>query len=206
MAIEVYLDDRAFAAAEGASRTLGNLIDEARATLTGNDRVIVGVVCDGIDVTGQDLDAKMAESLDQFQRVDLQSGEPGRLVRDALEQARELLAGTEQRRQQAVDALTRGDQSEATTTLRDCFRDWLQVHTGIAQSLAFLELDPATFTVAGKPLEPALAGVTERLQQVREAIVTGDDVLLADTLQYEFDQITGTWKATIEAILAHTTQ
>jgi len=205
MAIEVYLDDREYSADLAASGTLGDLVEAVRAEVATSDRVIVGIVCDGIGLT-DDLEAKLAEPLDRFRRVDLQSGRAQELVRDALEQALNVLADTDHLREQAIDALTRGDQTEATQVLGDCFRHWSQIHLGIAQSLAFLGLDPQTLEVNGQPLESALAGIAERLKEVREALQAGDNVLLADTLQYEFDEAAETWKAAIEAVLARTTQ
>ena len=205
MPTEVYLDDRAHSADLAVSGTLGDLVEAVRAEVAKGDRVIVGIACDGIDVT-EDLEAKLAEPLDGFQRVDLHSGRAQELVRDALEQALDVLADTDHLREQAIDALTRGDEHEATQALGDCFRHWSQIHLGIAQSVAFLALDPQTLEVNGQPLESALAGIGERLKEVREALQAGDNVLLADTLQYEFDEAVETWKAAIVAVLARTTQ
>ncbi len=203
MPTRIHLDDRAFSPSGTVGRTLGDVVEEVRAAVAGDRRVIVGVVCDGIDVSGDDLNARLAEPVERFERVDLRTGQPEQLVGEAMRQALGLLSETDRRREQAVDALTRGDQQEATQALGECFRNWSQIHQGIAQSLAFLELDTHTFTVNGQPLESALAAIGEQLTQVRESLQAGDNVMLADTLQYELGESANTWKAAMEAILAH---
>ncbi|MCH7814707.1 MAG: hypothetical protein IID40_11880, partial [Planctomycetes bacterium] len=142
--MDVYLDDRPKTLPEGDSGTLGELVEDARREVAADDRVIVGIVCDGIDVNSGDLEAALAEPADRYDRIDLQSGSVETLVHDALSQARQVLADTESLRQQVIDDLTCGQTEQARTVLGECLRNWSQVHEAITQSIACLKRERST--------------------------------------------------------------
>ncbi len=204
--MDVYLDDRPKALPDGDSVTLGELVEDAGREVAADDRIIVGIVCDGIDVNSGDLEAALAEPADHYDRIDLQSGSVESLVREALPQARQVLTDTESLRQQVIDDLTSGQTEQARTGLGECLRNWSQVHEAITQSIAFLKLDPGTLTVADQPLDVAINTIGRQLILVKDALTAGDDVMLADVLQYEFDQVRTAWDAAIEAILGRMAQ
>ena len=65
--MEIYLDQRTMTPSENAA-TLGEVIDEARAEAAKGDRVIVGIRCDGVDITEGDLEARLAEPANTYNR------------------------------------------------------------------------------------------------------------------------------------------
>ncbi|MCP4246643.1 MAG: hypothetical protein GY778_06310 [bacterium] len=199
--MDVYLDDKPTTLHVGDAGTLGELVENAGRQVGANDRVIVGIVCDGIDVDSGDFEAALAEPADRYGRIDLQSGSVEALVRDALAQAQQVLADTESLREQVVDDLTRGQTEQARTGLGECLKNWSQVHQAVTQSIAFLKLDPGTLMVGDRSLDAAINAVGEQLTLVKDALLAGDDVMLADVLQYEFDEVCTVWNAAIEAIL-----
>ncbi len=201
--MEIYVDDHVVSPATTMG-TLADVLTEAKNLAARNDRVIASFVCDGLDVSDGDMDAALAGSTDCIGRVDFTTARPEVLVADALTQALGLLEETDEKRQQVVELLTRGEDAEANDGLVFCFQNWSRIHTAVIQALAMLDMDAATLQVNGEGIETVLAEITNQLQQVREVLMAGDKVLLADLLQYEFEQATNRWQGAIEAILART--
>lgn len=201
--MDVYLDDRPFAAQP--ADTVAQVIEQARASID-TSRVILTIVCDGLDMTGDDLAKALAEPADRYDRLDLETGPSHELIGEALAQALVILEETDSSRQQVAEWLTQGDTQQASEGLSQCFKNWGQVHTAIIESMALLGPEINEMLVQGQPIAAVLGEITGQLQQIKDALNAGDQVLLADQLQYEFDQATDRWKATIQAILDHVEQ
>ena len=200
--MKIYLDDQPVTTGK-TPETFGEAIALAKAVAAKDNRVIVSVLCDGQDVSNDDIEVREAEPAESFERVDFESGRPDQLVREAMSQALDVLDDTGPKRQPVVEWLTQGQSRQAAEALTDCFRSWAQVHTAIIQSIALLGLDLDKLEVNGQGIEPALLAIAEQLRQVKEVLEAGDYVLLADLLQYEFGQAINRWRGAIEAIQAH---
>lgn len=199
--MEIYLDQRRIKPT-GVATTLGQIVEDARTEAAKDDRVIVGIRCDGADITHDDLAARLAEPAEKYARVDLQSGRAEQLVVDALHQALQVLDDSDQQRAQVVEWLAQGEAARARQALAECFQQWTQIHQAIAQSMAFLNLDEKELLVEERPLGSVLTDICGQLQQVKEVLEVGDDVLLGDLLQYEFDAAVGQWRVMVQAVLA----
>ena len=196
--MEIYVDDQAFQSSGSGSQTLAQLVDEVKRGI--GDRKIVAIRCDGSDITGDGFEQNMARLADSCQRVELYTGAARDLVEDAMDQAAEMLDATEQDRLQAVELLGAGQTADGIRFLGNCMRNWYQVHQGIANSLAMLEIDPETVIVDGRKMADALETSRARLEQIKQALESLDYVLLSDTLQYEFEEVVRIWKAIVAAI------
>ena len=201
--MEIYLDDQTLTT-PATTATLADVVAQAKEEAARDERVIASIVCDGVDVAGQDMEARLTEPADAFGRIDFTTGRPAELVSDALAQARNLLDETDRQREQVVEWLTQGDSRQANDGLIECFQSWSRVHTAVVQSIALLGLDVQTLEVNGEGIDTVLGEITNQLKQIREVLLAGDQVLLADLLQYEFEQATNRWKGAIEAVLART--
>ena len=197
--MDVYLDDRPFAPPQPAD-TVAQVIEQARASMD-TSRVILSILCDGFDVTGDELAQTLAQPADRYDRLDLQTGPSHVLVEEALSQALVVLEQTDSTRHQVAEWLTQGDTYQASEGLAQCFHNWGQVHTAIVQSFTLLGIRVDRMLIQDERIATVLGEITERLQQVKDALNAGDQVLLADQLQYEFDQATDRWRGTILAIL-----
>ena len=201
--MEIYLDDQTLTT-PATTATLADVVAQAKEEAARDERVIASIVCDGVDVAGQDMEARLTEPADTFGRIDFTTGRPAELVSDALAQARNLLDETDRQREQVVEWLTQGENRQANDGLIECFQSWSRVHTAVIQSIALLGLDVQTLEVNGEGIDTVLGEITNQLKQIREVLLAGDQVLLADLLQYEFEQATNRWKGAIEAVLART--
>ncbi len=201
--MEIVLDDQPLVVDDGPA-TLADVVARGKQEAARRDRVIASIVYDGTDLAHDELAARLAAPVDDTTRVELRTCTPGDLVADALTQALALLDQTDRRREQVVEWLAQGDTRRANGGLIECFQNWSRIHTALVQAIAMLRLDAGALEVNGEPIVSLLGAITHQLQQVKNVLLSGDQVLLADLLQYEFGEATTRWKAAIETILAPT--
>jgi len=198
--MELYVDDRRTDVQTPADARFRDVL-EAVKVLTGTlGRMIVGITCDGIDVTGAGFAATLEQPAAHFARVDMHTADPAELVSQALSTAGELLDASEAALGQVVDQLALGKAGLALPRLAECCQAWLQVHEGICNAMIMRNLDLEALEVGGKRLGVVLAEPLEKLKQLKDAVQSGDHVLLSDILNYEFPSAMNTWRALIDAV------
>lgn len=200
--MEIYLDDKPYSPqTEGMS--LGALLEDAKAALAGAGRIVVGVFCDGIDVTTEQFDAQLEQPVSLFDRVELKSAEPRALMADALDHALELLGESERTSIEVVDLLGAGQSEAALNRLGTCCTAWIQIHQGICQVIAMLNLDVEQFQAGGKTLDEMLGQPIEQLGEIKNAVESQDLVTLADMISYEFPKSIACWRTIIGELRTH---
>lgn len=198
--MKVLIDDQAYEPQIDPSQTLADLVEEVRERRTDGGRIILGIQCDGRDITGDSFEQDMARSVQSYQQVNLITGPARDLVEDAMLQAEQMLEDADQARRQVVDSLAAGKTAEGIEQLGGCMQAWHQVHLGIVNALALLNIKPDELSIGERRLPESLEGLRGQLTQLKEALEARDYVLLADTLQYEFDSVRECWSAVVEAI------
>ncbi len=199
--MNVYVDDQQIGIDDMPDATVGQVVERIRQTASNRQQVIVELRCDGLDVTGPDLNEMLARPSCQVERLDVQTGSPSTLVIDALDQAVAVLDQAGSALAAIVDDLNAGRTGDGMNKLAEAFRDWLMVHDAIGKSLAMLNLDADKLTVEGQSATQAILAPRDLLLQIREVVQNRDHVQLADILQYEFDNAIRTWRTLVQAIL-----
>ena len=199
--MELYLDDERADIKAGPEVTLDDLLDEIKQTLVGTGRIIVGIRCDGNDVTGEVFQENLAKPSNAFERIDMHSAESRTLVGEALDTVGILLDEGTQAAAEVVDLLSSGKLAEAMPKLGDCCQTWGQIHQAICNSALMLGLDLNTFQVDGQPLPEILAVPADKLRQLKEVVEARDFVLLSDILNYEFCEAVESWAKIKDALL-----
>lgn len=198
--MELYIDDCLADAPAAESQSLGVLVEGVKTHVASQGRILVGISCDGIDVTGEDFGDQLARPVGEFRRIDMQSAEPAALVAQALDVADGLLAESAAGCDEVVALLSRGNTRVALDRLGTCCKGWMQVHQAVCQALTLLGMDANTVQVDGEPLARRLEVPAHRLRQIKEAISGQDYVLLADSLTYEFPEAVESWRSIIAAL------
>jgi len=183
--------------------TLGALIDKAKADLAGSGSILFGVRCNGQDVPPQRLEEIMACNVTDFQQVELISGQPTVVVLDALNDTRRALAETFAKVQQSSVDLAKGNLAKGMGAFVQCVGIWRQVHEAILQSAQLLDIDIERLVLQGRRIVDWLDDLKAKLQQIKEAVEAGDQVLLGDILRYELDQTLQDWENMLNALVEH---
>lgn len=200
--MELYVDDCRTDAGVASGAPLSELVNAIKQQMTDTSRLIVNIACDGVDITGKHFAERLAQPVSDFARIDMHTAEPEALVEDALATANRLLTSSEEALTQVVDLLAQGKAGTALPRLAECCQAWLQVHEGVCNAIAILDIDPASVTLAGRSLPQLLAEPLDRLQQLKETVEAQDHVLLGDVLTYEFPGAIAAWRTVIEAVSA----
>ncbi len=195
--MQVYIDDQLIESIAATTKTIGDLLGRVQAERCPPRRIVVGICCDGVTVPSDDMAATLNKALDRFDRIDILTNTREALVVDVMTHAAESLEETEAESLRVAELLTAGKSTEAKQALAGCLRVWQQVHDAVAKSIGLLGINPDTVMIRDESLMSAITRPRDALLQVRDALIAGDDVLLADILQFEFADVAGAWHSVI---------
>ncbi len=195
--MQVFVDDRQIDEGGIRGATLGDALRHVQATLPAPHKIVAGVLCDGEAVAAEEMVKSLERPLTEFDRVDVITSTKEDLVIDVMTQASTSLDASEETSLRVASLLSEGKSTAARESLVECLQVWQQIHDSVAKSISILQVDPETFTVRDEPLIDAMVKPRDVLLQVKDALIAGDEVLLADILQYEFTDVVQTWHSII---------
>lgn len=195
--MELSIDDKLLDDSAVDGDTVEEALEQIQQAYCPADRLVIGLRLDGRAVGANAMAEALNRPLASLTSLEVRTGTRSELVTDAMTQAAACLQETESSCQEAAGLLTEGRAPEAAAMLGDCFRVWQQVHDAVSKSIEMLLIDPQRMTVDGVPLPEMIARPTQILIQIREALQVRDHVLLADILQYEFQEVTQGWQMLI---------
>lgn len=203
--MHLYVDGKLSENNRAPDATVDDVIASVRTAEENRGAAILGLVCDGIDMFGPELESVLAKKADQFTRIDIELGDPRTLVLDALKQAEATLDVVEKQRLEVVAFFGAGKTGEAMNLLGECIGDWSRINDVVSQSIALLAGKNDAVRQESAQIVQALKPVMKRLAEVKVAIQNKDFVALSDILEYEFDEIAGAWRGIIETLTRHST-
>ncbi len=195
--MELFVDDKRIETESVDGLTLGDALDLVQSDHCAPRQIVVGVRCNGDVVAADDMADALQKPITNFDRIEVLTSTKEALVIDVMTQAANTLDDSETESRRVADLLTEGKTVEARQNLGECLRAWQHIHDAVAKSIGMLGLDSEAITVRDETLLSAISRPRDVLLQVRDALLAGDDVLLADILQYEFADVTDTWHAII---------
>jgi hypothetical protein len=193
--VQIFVDDQQIDGDAIPGRTLADALRHVQTSFSGPRRIVAGIRCDGETVAAEDMATSLRQPLEDFDRVDVLTSTREDLVIDVMVQASASLEDSETTSQRVAQLLTEGKSTAARESLAECLRAWQQIHDAVAKSVSLLQIDPEAVMIRDESLIVALGRPREVLVQVKDALVAGDEVLLADILQYEFADVVQTWHA-----------
>lgn len=202
--MDIYLDDKPVAVADGEALTVQELVCELRPQLADGRRMLTTIRCDGKAVESNELEAALGEVAGHYGRIEFQTSDRGELVLAALKGAAELFEESDVSRRQAADLLNEGQAGKAMAVLGECFRAWSQAHESVVQSSQLLKLDLLDMRARDVVVGEWLGLLRDKLRELKEALEVSDHVLVADILRYEFDDISQQWKQIVAHLIERT--
>jgi len=199
--MQVYLDNEPYDLTCSEQMTIGQVVDQVKSALPDEQRMLVAVRCDGQDVLPDRLETVLAESVDRYEKLELETSSPWDLAASALSGAGELFAETQGLIEQVVDLLNQGQTTRAMDLLGNCLQVWNQASETVRRTAQLVGLDLDRIVVAGQPISDVFAKLREQLGSVKESLEGRDYVLLADILQYEVPATAQQWQQMIQVVL-----
>lgn len=191
--MEFFVDDRRVDDLTTGGESVADALRHVQTAYCPSRHVVIGLRCDGRDINSEGMSETLRKPASSFQRVEVFTGTKAQLVADAMEQASASLTDSEKACRQAADLFTAGNTVDGATALGECLRVWQQVHEAVGKSIEILEIDVKERTIGDAPVDEVISRPKQTLTQIKEALEVRDHVLLADTLQYELQEVTSMW-------------
>ncbi len=202
--MQVLLDKEPYVATGETYQTVGQLAEEIGSRLAGEDRFLIAIRCDGTEIPPPQWERVLADSVEQYQRLEFQSESGPALALSVLTQAGELVGQTADRCAEAVNLLSQSQTGPAMQALSAAFSACDQVHQAVLQSVRLLNLELDKIRAAGgEPATSAVDHLRNQLSEIKAALTAGDMVSLADMLQYDFGSALSQWQTMIETLIEH---
>ncbi len=199
--MQVLLDDGLLM---GIFSDVAAALEAGRVKAEEQGRVIIDVILDGEVVSEEDLSRMcVGESQATPETVQLNTADPIELTRTVLEQAEEALGQAVQLQAKVGEMLQSGEVSDAMGYLTAPMELWGQVYQAVVQCALLLGVDLAEVKAGGEPADQIVGGLAEQLRQVRDALVSEDQVALADEFSYELADTADRWETLIQVMREH---
>jgi hypothetical protein len=198
--MQVLLDN---APLPGTFDDVGAALDAAREKAEQTGRVIIEVVLDQRQLGSTELDSVCAGDSDlEGKELSFRSADPVALALTTVSQTRESLEEALRQQVEAGELLQSGDRGAAMQQLARPLEHWNAVYQAVAQVGLLLGIDFATFRVGKGSAHDIMAALPTRLRGIKAALVSGDDVALADELAYELTDAGEDWRRLLDALQA----
>jgi hypothetical protein len=198
--VDIYLDDNPVADFEATTKTVEQVLREVQARCQQEGRIVVAFRCDGVEVLANDMANALAKPAAEVARLEVYTGTQVQLVAEAMDQAARALEAADQERHRVASLLIEGRVSEGVELLGECVAVLQQIHEAVGKSLDMLDVDAATMEIGGRSIAETFERPKDMLVQIKEALLSKDHVLLADILQYEFDDVAAQWRLVVNDI------
>lgn len=200
--MQILVDGRPYRVpAETGSQTLQQLAETVCSPSTDErGRLVVGLACDGSAVQPDRLEELLARQVSSFESVELQTVALSEQVSVTLGQAIEVLGGADELREQVADDLTQGLQEAAMEGLGRLLETFKQVQQTTFLTSQLLSIPLETVRVGEQDLAAVLAGIKDRLNELKEGMESQDFVLVADILRYQFSEPLDSWMGILHAL------
>ncbi|MEO0588225.1 MAG: hypothetical protein AAF078_11350, partial [Planctomycetota bacterium] len=100
-----------------------------------------------------------------------------------------------------ADLLQAGDDASGLAAVGRVIELWAGVQSAVGQSAEVAGIDLNAMSVEDTPATDLIAGLLDRLRELRDLIQSGDTVALADALAYEWADTTASWGDLVETLL-----
>jgi len=165
-----------------------------------NDRLIIALRLDGIDIAQDDLAQTLATSIASAGRLDIELASARQLATQTLGEAANVLEQTREQYVRIAELLAAGKTDDALALLNECFAIWNTAEQSLRQSSQVARID---LNAAGALPEPP-AAMIERLsailKRVQDGLTGRDFVAVADLVEYDMADVTDTWQRTLVAL------
>lgn len=182
----------------GADCTLQTVVDEVRAGH--EDCLIVSVNVDGQHVSDDELRQLLEQPVSETAQIDLESGNPRELVRDAL---RGLALEYARAGQGLGDIVKKFDAGDASNGVRDVAAYiglWQVSHRVVAQCSGLLHGDLLELEHQDRTVQAWFEDAVQKLGEIRAALEARDMVLLADLIRYELPELSQAWQELLDDV------
>lgn len=193
----IFIDDQV---SPLAGATLGEIIDAASRQVEARGRVVVEVHLNGESLIGDEIEKKRASNIGGGE-VRLITANPRELAAETLGQVLTLLNDARDAQAQAAELFQQDNAPEAIRQIGRAVEVWQQTQQAVLFSsmLVGLKLDDQKFD--NEPLTAMTDGLLRQITELRDMLTANDTVALADSLGFEWSEMTDRWQRMIHEMI-----
>lgn len=183
-----------------AGSTLGDILDAASQQVESRGRIVVEVHLNGEPLIGEEIDKQRSAAV-QGSEVRLITANPRELASETLGQVLTLLEDARDAQSQAAELFQQDKAPEAIRQIGRAVEVWQQTQQAVLFSsmLVGLKLDDQTFE--NEPLTAMTDGLLRQITELRDMLAANDTVALADSLGFEWPEMTDRWQRMINEMI-----
>jgi hypothetical protein len=184
--MELIIDGKPAPALESNPATVLDALAVITRRLRSEGRAIMAVSADGRDVPyDQVREALRDVRVDQLATLELRTEAIRDLIDQTLAEAAEVIPELPAVCRELGEVFHTAGSTDGADEFKRLVQIWDAVHEHQDLVIGALDLDPASLTLGGEPLEKRLDRVRAVVKQTAEALGRGDRVKVSDLLQYE---------------------
>ncbi|MBI9015996.1 MAG: hypothetical protein JEZ07_01925 [Phycisphaerae bacterium] len=186
-------------------KTLAVVLSQLQQEYIGNNEVIVNILIDGQGLTGDQLGQYKDKSADDFEKIEIFCQSRSSYAAYGLKTMAQQITDSNQQRQEIAKILQQGNTLAAMEKMISYLSIWssMQETLGSACRLMDVQIDQITITNNDMTITQQISQLSEKLQEIKTALQSGDLVLLGDFVEYEFEDITTQWQETLNQLANH---
>jgi hypothetical protein len=190
--MKIHLDDEP---AVLTGEDLPAILMSAQAKLQGLGRTVVEVQIDGRVIAGDELHQFMQQGkLPAESELRLYSADPRLLAGEVLRQVNEQLDLAQDAQHAAADAFAKDHTTAGIEQVGQAVNIWLQVQQAVTHSCAMAQINLDDRIFEGQPVNVHIQQLVNRIKNLRDLLTQRDTLGLADTLSYEWPEMTELWQ------------
>ncbi|MDE0889975.1 MAG: hypothetical protein OSA40_11000 [Phycisphaerales bacterium] len=179
--------------------SIGEAIAAAADAAERAGRLVVEVRVDGAMFSEDDLQAstRLAEMAEEVQMLTTTLEE---LLRDTFLQAAEALAEADTVQRVAAEALQQGKTAEGMQSLMSALETWAGIKDAVVQGLSLAEISLDEVVFEDVRLPDAITKLQDRLEKLKDAMVSKDISATCDCLLYDLPEATRDWRVILAGL------
>jgi len=199
--MRISVDGQTQSTLETTGLTVGELLARLRNALDPSGRMIVGIVCDGQEITPEAVGSLLTESVDKYSEIDFQTAQPKELAKNSLVACKEILAQIEGNCREVVVYLRQAQIQPAMELMGPMFTKLNDSYKGLQGTFQLLKIDPESVELSSGHAGKFMTGLIAKLREVKSALENRDYVGLADQFEYELGPAIAEWQTLVNHLL-----
>ncbi|NLE30453.1 MAG: DUF348 domain-containing protein [Phycisphaerae bacterium] len=194
----ISIDGQEITQLETTGRTVGDILNEVRASLLDHGRMIVTIICDGQTVTPDQITETLAQPVEKYSSIDFQSADPNELLQNSLAACQEFMIAIRKDLAEVVDGFRQSRVQEAVKSMGPIFGLLNQMYQGVFGIFKLINRDPESVEFSWGTADQLFTGMVDQLRQIKQSLENNDYVQLADLLEYEMGTMLERWQELID--------
>ncbi len=204
--MEVYINSEPIEVGIDPEDTLAEVLGMIQSNFIEQGDIVTGILIDGRVVDPDILAEIKVKPSNEFEEVNLSVRPANKFAAEGLMTISVHLDNSIGLRKEVVDLLQQGSSQEAMVKLNEYVTFWAGLQSTLGSACRLVGVDISAMEVYdadgndGQMVMDFVNSLSEQLVELKSALEAGDLVLLGDILEYEFGDLTDSWRDILQKL------